>query len=58
MVNDSASDWWLTPLSWGADAGSAEAVELLLTHGADADQDMDRAQVWTIDDGSLSAGNR
>src|SRR5262245_64961389 len=29
-VNDSASDWWLTPLAWAADAGSAQAVELLL----------------------------
>ncbi len=38
-VNESASDWWLTPLAWGADAGSAEAVELLLTHGADVNQD-------------------
>ena len=38
-VNDSASDWWLTPLAWGADAGSAEAVELLLKRGADVDQD-------------------
>jgi len=38
-VNDSASDWWLTPLAWGADAGSTEAVELLLTHGAKVDQD-------------------
>ena len=38
-VNDSASDWWLTPLSWGADAGSAEAVELLLKRGADVNQD-------------------
>ena len=35
VVNDSASDWWLTPLAWAADAGSAEAVELLLKHGAD-----------------------
>jgi ankyrin repeat protein len=38
-VNDSASDWWLTPLAWAADAGSAESVELLLQHGADVDQD-------------------
>ena len=38
-MNDSASNWWLTPLAWGADAGSAEAVELLLTHGADVNQD-------------------
>jgi ankyrin repeat protein len=38
-VNDSASDWWLTPLAWAADAGSAETVELLLRHGADANQD-------------------
>ncbi len=38
-VTDSASDWWLTPLAWGADAGSAEAVELLLTHGTNVNQD-------------------
>jgi ankyrin repeat protein len=38
-VNDSASDWWLTPLAWAADAGSAEAVKLLLKHGADVNQD-------------------
>ena len=38
-VNDSATRWWLTPLAWAADAGSAEAVELLLNHGADVDQD-------------------
>jgi len=38
-VNDSASDWWLTPLAWAADSGSAEAVELLLKHGADVNQD-------------------
>jgi len=39
-VNDLASDWWLTLLAWGADAGSAEAVELLLTQGAKVDQDV------------------
>jgi ankyrin repeat protein len=38
-VNDSTGDWWRTPLAWGADAGSAEAVELLLRHGALVDQD-------------------
>ena len=38
-MNDSASDWWLTPLAWSADAGSAEAVELLLKCGAEVDQD-------------------
>ena len=38
-VNDSASHWWLTPLSWGADAGCATAVELLLESGADINQD-------------------
>lgn len=38
-VNDSASDWWLTPLAWGADAGSFDAVEVLLKHGADVNQD-------------------
>ena len=38
-VNDSVGDWWLTPLAWGADAGSAEAVELLLAHGANVNQE-------------------
>ena len=38
-VNDSSTDWWLTPLAWAADAGRAEAVELLLKHGADVNQD-------------------
>ena len=38
-MNDSASDWWLTPLAWAADAGSVEAVDLLLRHGADVNQD-------------------
>ncbi len=38
-VNASSGNWWLTPLAWGADAGSADAVELLLQHGAEVDQD-------------------
>jgi ankyrin repeat protein len=38
-VNDSATHWWLTPLAWAADAGSADAVELLLNHGAQVNQD-------------------
>ncbi len=38
-ANDSAGDWWLTPLAWAADAGSAEAVDLLLRRGADFNQD-------------------
>jgi ankyrin repeat protein len=38
-VNNSASDWWLTPLSWAADAGSADAVGFLLERGADPNQD-------------------
>lgn len=38
-VNASVSDWWLTLLAWGADAGSADAVELLLKRGAEVNQD-------------------
>jgi ankyrin repeat protein len=38
-VNDSATQWWRTPLAWAADAGCAEAVELLLKQGADVNQD-------------------
>jgi ankyrin repeat protein len=38
-VNDSATHWWRTPLAWAADAGSAEAVHVLLARGAKADQD-------------------
>jgi hypothetical protein len=30
-INDSASDWWLPPLAWAADA-VADAVDLLLQH--------------------------
>jgi len=38
-VNAAATTWWQTPLAWAADAGSAEAVELLLKRGADVNQD-------------------
>lgn len=39
-VNDSSSDWWLTPLAWGADAASAESVDRLIAHGACVNQDV------------------
>jgi ankyrin repeat protein len=38
-VNDRRARWWRTPLAWGADAGCAEAVELLLSLGAEVNAD-------------------
>lgn len=59
-VNASAGNWWLTPLAWGADAGSAEAVELLLNQGADVDQDaiVGTTALHAAAMGGSSQGNR
>jgi len=59
-VNDSASDWWLTPLAWGADAGSAGAVELLLTQGAAVNQDaiVGTTALHAVAMGGSSGGSR
>jgi ankyrin repeat protein len=59
-VNDSAGDWWLTPLAWAADAGSAEAVKLLLKHGADVNQDaiVGTSALHAVAMGGSSRGSR
>ena len=38
-VNSSRAWWWRTPLAWAADAGCAEAVEYLISAGAEVNQD-------------------
>jgi ankyrin repeat protein len=59
-VNNSSTHWWLTPLAWAADAGSAEAVELLLTHGADVNQDavVGTTALHAVAMGGSSGGSR
>jgi ankyrin repeat protein len=59
-VNDSATHWWLTPLAWAADAGSAGAVELLLKHGADVNQDavVGTTALHAVAMGGSSGGSR
>jgi ankyrin repeat protein len=59
-VNDSATHWWLTPLAWAADAGSAEAVELLLKHGADVNGDavVGTTALHAVAMGGSSGGSR
>jgi serine/threonine-protein phosphatase 6 regulatory ankyrin repeat subunit A/serine/threonine-protein phosphatase 6 regulatory ankyrin repeat subunit B len=59
-VNDSATQWWLTPLAWAADAGSAAAVEVLLKHGADVNQDavVGTTALHAVAMGGSSGGSR
>ena len=39
-IDASTTLWWRTPLAWGADAGSRDAVEFLLSRGANVNQDV------------------
>jgi serine/threonine-protein phosphatase 6 regulatory ankyrin repeat subunit A/serine/threonine-protein phosphatase 6 regulatory ankyrin repeat subunit B len=59
-VNDSATQWWRTPLAWAADAGSAAAVEVLLEHGADVNQDavVGTTALHAVAMGGSSGGSR
>jgi hypothetical protein len=59
-ANACRARWRRTLLAWGADAGSAEAVQLLLSLGAEVDQDAfdNTSALHAVAQGGSSGGAR
>jgi ankyrin repeat protein len=59
-IHANRARWWRTPLAWGADAGSADAVELLLSLGAEVNQDAygNTTALHAVAQGGSTSGRR